>query len=84
MLQRLQAGSGTLELFGLPAVQAVIRHKWLTFAKQLLLVNIACFMLWLMAFTVFMCIYTVRGRVAVHSISNTPHPTPHTAWMPDR
>ena len=28
LLQRYQAGTVGLEIFGLPAVQAVIRHKW--------------------------------------------------------
>ena len=60
LLQRYQAGTVGLEIFGLPAVQAVIRHKWLTFAKTLLMFNIACFLLWLSAFTTFMVIYTVR------------------------
>jgi hypothetical protein len=41
--------------------QAIIRHKWVTFAKTFLVFNIACFLLWLSAFTGLMMVYSVGG-----------------------
>ena len=45
-----------------PQAQAIIRHKWVTFAKTFLVFNIACFLLWLSAFTGLMMVYSVRER----------------------
>lgn len=50
LLQKWQAGVVSLAVFGIPAVQAVISFKWDSFAKKMLLGELACFMIWLLGF----------------------------------
>lgn len=40
-------------MFALPAVQAVIHFKWNSWARRFLLYELACYVLWLLAFTAF-------------------------------
>lgn len=57
LLKRWQAGAIGLAPFGLPAVQAVIEWKWRSFARRLLLWELAVFVLWLLAFIVFTTLF---------------------------
>lgn len=46
-------------------LQAVIHHKWVSFAQRLLLVDLCFFALWLAAFTTFMILYTVSHLIQI-------------------
>jgi uncharacterized membrane protein YgcG len=50
LLQRWQIGAVSLAVFGIPSVQAVISFKWDSFAKKMLMGELACFMVWLLGF----------------------------------
>ena len=53
LLRRWQSGACSYSVFALPAVQAVIDWKWEKFCKKLLLGELACFFIWLIAFYTF-------------------------------
>jgi hypothetical protein len=59
LLKRWQAGGLEITAFGLPAVQAVIEHKWRVFARRLLLWQLAIFCLWLLSFFTFAILFQV-------------------------
>ncbi|KAI3431610.1 hypothetical protein D9Q98_004659 [Chlorella vulgaris] len=57
LLKRWQAGGLELSAFGLPAIQAVIEYKWRTFARRLLLWQLAVFVCWLASFFTFAILF---------------------------
>lgn len=57
LLKRYQSGAIGLEPFGLPAVQAVVEWKWRSFARRLLLWELAVFVVWLLAFNGFTALF---------------------------
>ena len=57
LLRRWQSGGCSLAVFGLPAVQATITYKWHTFARKLLLWELAFFLIWLAAFYGFTILF---------------------------
>jgi hypothetical protein len=59
LLKRWQAGGLELSAFGLPAIQAVIEYKWRTFARRLLLWQLAVFVCWLASFFTFAILFQV-------------------------
>jgi hypothetical protein len=44
-------------VFALPAVQAVINFKWTSWARRYLMYELACYCLWLAAFTAFTLLF---------------------------
>ena len=46
-------------VFGLPAVQAIVAHKWNTWARRLMLYEFAAYLVWLLAFQVFIWAFQV-------------------------
>jgi len=59
--QCAQAGACHYSVFGLPAVQAVLQFKWDRFGRKALLAELACFVTWLVSFSVFLLIWQVGG-----------------------
>lgn len=57
LLKRWNAGALEMEAFGLPAVQAVVEFKWHTFARRLLLWELAFFLVWLLSFFTFTILF---------------------------
>lgn len=58
---RKQAGILNINCFGLPAVKAVITFKWGVW-KRYLHMEVACYLLWLLAFQAFVLIFQARRR----------------------
>lgn len=48
-----------VQVFGLEAVKAVIMWKWNTWAKRFLLIELACYLLWLLSFNAFTLLFQV-------------------------
>lgn len=57
LLKRWQDQACSQMVFGLPAVQSVINFKWDRWAKKLLLLEFAFYLVWLLAFQVFMLLF---------------------------
>ncbi|KAL6778251.1 TRP11A [Auxenochlorella protothecoides x Auxenochlorella symbiontica] len=57
LLKRWQGAGCGMDVFALPAVQAVIDWKWTSYCHNLLLVELAFFMLWLCSFAVFTVLF---------------------------
>ncbi|DBA86726.1 TPA: hypothetical protein ACH3X2_005431 [Trebouxia sp. C0005] len=57
LLKRWQDEACSQMVFGLPAVQSVINFKWDRWARKLLLLEFAFYMVWLLAFQVFMLLF---------------------------
>ncbi|DBA98675.1 hypothetical protein WJX77_002585 [Trebouxia sp. C0004] len=57
LLKRWQDQACSQMVFGLPAVQSVINFKWDRWARKLLLLEFAFYMVWLLAFQVFMLLF---------------------------
>jgi hypothetical protein len=45
--------------FGLPAVQAVITHKWDTWARRVLIWEFGLYLIWLLGFQAFIILFQV-------------------------
>ena len=56
---RLQQAEGTVQVWGLQAVQAVVNFKWNTWACYYLYCELACYLVWLLGFQVFTIIFQV-------------------------
>ena len=52
-----QAHACSATVFALPAVQAVINFKWTCWARRFLMYELACYCLWLGAFTAFTLLF---------------------------
>lgn len=53
LLEKWQDGAVATQVFGLPAVQAVIQFKWDKWARRVLLWEFTSYLLWVLAFQVF-------------------------------
>ncbi|CAL8463282.1 g2816 [Coccomyxa elongata] len=79
LLRRFQAGKVSMMVFGLPAVMATVEFKWAHWCRNLLWVQLALYLLWVFAFTVFTILFqdedasasladvaaTVRGQATI-------------------
>ena len=70
---RKQAGILNINCFGLPAVKAVITFKWGVW-KRYLHMEVACYLLWLLAFQAFVLIFQARRRSRVPTLHPTENP----------
>ncbi|KAL3131635.1 hypothetical protein ABBQ38_007932 [Trebouxia sp. C0009 RCD-2024] len=57
LLKRWQDQACSQMVFGLPAVQSVINFKWDRWARKLLLLEFAFYLVWLLSFQVFMLLF---------------------------
>ena len=57
-----QAGILNINCFGLPAVKAVVSYKWGVW-KRVLHCELACYLVWLLAFQAFVLIFQARCRL---------------------
>ena len=53
VLVRWQSKAAPLSAFALPAVQAILNYKWTRWAKKVLMVEFAIYLLWLLSTVVF-------------------------------
>lgn len=53
------------KVFGLPAVQAVIQHKWDTWARRVLIWEFALYVVWLLGYQAFIILFQV---LTVHGL----------------
>lgn len=62
VLVRWQSKAAPLSVFALPAVQTILYYKWNKWAKSILLVEFAIYLLWLLTTVVFAFFLIVRKR----------------------
>ena len=56
----------TAKAFGLPAVQAIITHKWDTWARRVLIWEFGLYLIWLLGFQAFIILFQVSASRRFH------------------
>lgn len=59
ILKRWEAKACPIEIWGLPAVRAVVSYKWNKWAKNMLLLELLLYMCWVISFMAIPMIYNV-------------------------
>lgn len=57
LLKRWQDEACSQMVFGLPAVRAVINFKWDRWARPMMMIQFACYVVWLSAFQIFLLLF---------------------------
>lgn len=63
LLQKYTSGAASREIWEFPAVQAVINYHWHHWARRLLLIVFAFFLMWTLCFGVYLYFYIVGASI---------------------
>lgn len=61
VMQQLTTTSDPLSVFENPAIQAVVEFKWAAFGKKLVEIEFYLYLLWLISFVVYICLFKVSA-----------------------
>ena len=59
LVRKSQSGAASDQIFDLPAVRAVIEHKWCNWARRFLVIEFGLYLGWVVCYTIFLVTYIV-------------------------